>query len=101
MTILMILIPIMIIFILIIYIYIYLNLYIYIYIIERDLDDGKASRPLGERHPRQSARQTIAESYFNVETHWPNWVFITGGCSGRGMQWIGVVLYNKLVYNII
>ena len=30
-----------------------------------------------------------------------DWVFITGGCSGRGVQWIGVVLYNKLVYNII
>ena len=29
------------------------------------------------------------------------WVFITGGCSGRGMQQMGVVLYNKLVYNII
>ena len=26
------------------------------------------------------------------------WVFITGGCSGRGVQWIGVVLYKKLVY---
>ena len=25
------------------------------------------------------------------------WVFITGGCSGRGVQWIGVVLYSKLV----
>ena len=29
------------------------------------------------------------------------WVFITGGCSGRGVQWIGVVLCNKLVYNSI
>ena len=29
------------------------------------------------------------------------WVFITGGCSGRRVQWIGVVLCNKLVYNII
>ena len=29
------------------------------------------------------------------------WVFITGGCSGRGVQWMGVVVYNKLVYNII
>ena len=28
-------------------------------------------------------------------------VFITGGCSGRGVQWIGVVSYNKLVCNII
>ena len=29
------------------------------------------------------------------------WVFITGGCSGRGVQWMGVVLYDKLVNNII
>ena len=29
------------------------------------------------------------------------WVFIKGGCSGRGVQWMGVVLDNKLVCNII
>ena len=29
------------------------------------------------------------------------WVFITGGCSGRGVQWMGVVLYNKAAYNIM
>ena len=29
------------------------------------------------------------------------WVFIKGGCSGRRVQWMGVVLYNKLVYSII
>ena len=23
------------------------------------------------------------------------WVFITGGCSGRGVQWMGVALYNQ------
>ena len=28
-------------------------------------------------------------------------VFITGGCSGRGVQRIGVVLYNELVYDSI
>ena len=27
-----------------------------------------------------------------------DWVFIKGGCSGRGVQWMGVVLYNQLVY---
>ena len=32
---------------------------------------------------------------------WLAWVFIKGGCSRRGVQWMGVVLYNKLVYNII
>ena len=29
------------------------------------------------------------------------WVFIKGGCSRRGVQWMGVAFYNKLVYNII
>ena len=27
------------------------------------------------------------------------WIFITGGCSRRGAQWMGVVLYNKTAYN--
>ena len=26
---------------------------------------------------------------------------LQGGCRGRGVQWIGIVLYNKLVHNII
>ena len=30
-----------------------------------------------------------------------HWVLITGGCSGRGVQWMGVALHNQLVYNII
>ena len=29
------------------------------------------------------------------------WVFITGGCSGRGVQWMGVVLYNRTAYTIM
>ena len=29
------------------------------------------------------------------------WVLIKGGCSGRGVQWIGVVLCSKLVHHII
>ena len=29
------------------------------------------------------------------------WVFITGGCNGTGVQWMGVVLCYKLVDNII
>ena len=29
------------------------------------------------------------------------WVFVTGGCSGRGVQWVGIVSYNQLVHNII
>ena len=26
---------------------------------------------------------------------------LQGGCSGRGVQWMGAVSYNKLVHNII
>ena len=29
------------------------------------------------------------------------WVFIKGGCSRRGVQWMGIVLYDQLVCNII
>ena len=33
-----------------------------------------------------------------IKSHHPvsdvYWVFITGGCSGRGVQWMGVILYN-------
>ena len=39
--------------------------------------------------------------YIHTYIYKVGWVFIKGGCSGRGVQWIGVVLYNKLVYNII
>ena len=29
------------------------------------------------------------------------WVFITGGCSRRGVHWMGVVLCSKTAYNIM
>ena len=29
------------------------------------------------------------------------WAFIVGRCSGRGVQWMGVVLSNKTICNII
>ena len=44
-------------------------------------------------------RDASGESKNLLET--PDWVFITGGCSGRGVQRMGVVLYNKIAYNII
>ena len=31
----------------------------------------------------------------------PVWILCKGGCSGRGVQWMGVVLYSKLVHNVI
>ena len=39
--------------------------------------------------------------YIYIRKQSCSWVFITGGCSGRGVQWIGVVLYSKLVCNIV
>ena len=29
------------------------------------------------------------------------WILCRGGCSGRGVRWMGVVLYSKIVHNII
>ena len=29
------------------------------------------------------------------------WILCRGGCSGSGVQWIGVVLYSKLIFNVI
>ena len=31
----------------------------------------------------------------------PLWIFITRGCSGTGVQWMGVVWCSKLVYHIV
>ena len=46
-------------------------------------------------------RSTPRTGAAGIEPRFPTWVFITGGCSGRGVQWMGAVLYNRLVYNII
>ena len=54
-----------------IYIYVYRHVYIYIYIYI---------------YIHKSARLAGAD---------PFWVFITGGRRGSGVQWMGVVLYNK------
>ena len=67
----------------IIHTYIHTYMYTYIYIErEREIDINLA-RPL--------LLQPLVRC----------WVFITGGCSGRGVRWIGVVLYSKQVYNTI
>ena len=61
----------------------YVCIYIYIY------TDGQ------QECPKRSELETRARA-----VSLPS-VFITGRCSGRGVQWIGLVLYNKLMYNII
>ena len=73
-----------------IYIYIYIHvgvctyiyIYIYIYLHARD-------RHLGDRHGLSMA----SGGRF--------WTLCRGGCSGWGVQWMGVVLCNKLVYSVI
>ena len=44
-----------------------------------------------------------AEKYKkHTQAHWRwSWVFIKGGCSGRGVQWMGVVSCSKLVHKTI
>ena len=54
---------------------------------------------LREKHSRGVWFHRLRDfKQYYVNSHW---VFITGGCSGGGVQWIGVVLYNKLIYNTI
>ena len=77
------------------YTYMYVCIYIYIYICIMH-DPGCTSAP-GSSAP---SRPGPAPTPYSQSTNW-EWVFITGGCSRRGLQWMGVVLYNQLVYNII
>ena len=59
-------------------IYIYIYIYIYTHIVS-----------LAARLCRRVAPSARA------------WVFIKGGCSRKGVQWVGVALYNKAAYNIV
>ena len=52
--------------------------------------------PLQQDRQRAGALQGAAKS---AATYY--WVFIKGGCSGRGVQWMGVALYNKTAYTIM
>ena len=66
-------------------------MYSYMYNSDNDSYNRHAAllAPRERAHPGAPAR------------HRRPWVFMTGGCSRRGVQWIGVVLYSKLAYNII
>ena len=65
------------------YVYIYRYMYIYIYMYTY----------------MHSTRTWVTE--FSGKATYREWILCRGGCSGRGVQWIWVVLYSKLAYNVI
>ena len=58
----------------------------------RSLSSSALRRP-----PRRSAAVAVASARAAATFGYS----AEGGCSGWGVQWIGVVLYSKLVYNVI
>ena len=68
---------------------VYIYIYTYTHTYTREPRGLERARELGSDDAAAAERGEVA------------WVFITGGCSGRGVQLMGVVLYSKLVYNII
>ena len=65
------------------YMYVTNNIYIYI---ERERERKREIPTQPAKAPRRRARA---------------WVFIKGGCSRRGVQWMGVALYNHTDCNIM
>ena len=75
-----------------IYIYIYLCIYIYIYIC-LGIDTSRQSAPTSSRG--HAARSHPQQSYsINLDIH-------QRGCSGWGVQSMGVVLYGETAYTIM
>ena len=89
-----------------IYIYIYIHMYIYIYVYTHTYIYIYIHRER-ERLYTQTTGLDAADPLLlllvlrerRCVQHW--WILCRGGCSGWGVQWIGVVLCNKLVYNSI
>ena len=78
----------------------YMYIYIYIYIYrerERERERGFAKDCLGEDPDSVATRSSGAE----ILRGRTDWVFIKGGCSRRGVQWMGVISYNKTAHNIM
>ena len=76
-------------------------IYIYIYMQrEREMDryntHSRTSQPKHFRKLPARKRQACARA-----CRVARWILCRGGCSGSGVQWIGVVLHSKLVYNVI
>ena len=80
-----------------IYIYIYIHTYIhvcvYTYINTCDYNNKRVHcdwvLSTSDRNKGVNAHKELS------------WVFITGGCSRRGVQWMGVALCNKTAYNLM
>ena len=60
---------------------------------------GRRGLQIGRVLGRERAAQArVLENHVGVACEW---VFITGGCSRMGVQWMGVVLYDKTAYNLM
>ena len=73
------------------------HIYIYIYIYDTYVHTRK------RLNFRAEMRATCGNTWRHVATRAhlkTNWILCRGGCSGSGVQWIGVVFYSKIVYNI-
>ena len=73
-----------------IYLYIYIYIYIYTYIGQHLRDVWVVTTPWRDEH--QLCARSLHGSY---------WILCRGGCSGRGVQWMGVVLHNRTAYNLM
>ena len=52
--------------------------------------------------PAREAEEGAGGAVLRIGPTYITWVLIKGGCSRRGVQqWIGVVLYSKIVHNTI
>ena len=65
----------------------------------RTLATGKASHLLEDAGLLAQALLHDVRDEGLLELHL--WVFSKGGCSGRGVQWMGVALCNETVHDIM
>ena len=87
-----------------VYIYIYIhNTYVYMYICIRIYVHAYMYKCISLTDSQCGHRPARPE----VQSRSPGprdprlWAFIKGGCSRRGVRWMGVVLYSKTVCNIM
>ena len=81
--------------------YIYNYIYIYICIRNPGRRDSGVQSSFRTAPTAGLSVADISYSGFRLGASLMNWVFFTVGCSGRGVQWMGVVLCNTTAYNLI